>query len=134
MRSHIQKILTTAFLLHGFCVSSMADNWHKGFVVSRVFSYASSVVASIAPTDSIVSYTYIKYRISTDRRNFTLLAVPTMYAIAHSGERKHVGETYDKVEISKEEITKATRLLQQSTIPHNRKAMPVLVKYLTPDI
>lgn len=134
MRSHIQKILTTAFLLHGFCVSSMADNWHKGFVVSRVFSYASSVVASIAPTDSIVSYTYIKYRISTDRRNFTLLAVPTMYAIAHSGERKHVGETYDKVEISKEEITKATRLLQQSTIPHNRKTMPVLVKYLTPDI
>ena len=116
------------------CTLCMADDWHKNYVMSRVFSYASGVKASTANADSVTSHTYIKYRISTDRRNFTLLAVPTMYAVAHSGERKHIGEAYDKIEIDKDEIAKVTRLLQRSTIPHNRKTMPILVKYLTPDI
>ena len=127
------RTLATLLSLHCSCTPSMAGDWHKDYVMSRMFSYASGVKANMAATDS-TSHTYIKYRISTDRRNFTLLAVPTMYAVAHSGERRHVGEAYDKVSLGDREIAKVTRLLQRSTIPHNSKTMPILVKYLTPDI
>ena len=40
------------------------------------------------------------------------------------GERHHVGEAYDRIEMQKDRIVKVTRVLQRSTVPHNRKTLP----------
>ena len=98
--------------------------------MKRVFGYAARVdTIGMKPRES---YAYQKYDIRVNRRNAILLTIPTMFAIANTGDREHVGETYDRVVASRPGDFHATRLLERTTIPHNSKTMPTLLKYLTP--
>lgn len=97
----------------------------------RVFRYAAEVDTmrdSLQPP----TYTYQKYHLRTLRRNAVLMAVPSMYAVAHGGAREYVGEAYDRVEMTGLYDFKATRLLERTTVPHGRRTMPTLLRYLTP--
>ena len=130
------SITTTAIIaivlaMHGLHLHGTTADSHRQAVLNSVFSYPQTVDTTIADT---ASYSYLKFRLSTDRRNFILLAVPTMYAVAHGGERQHVGETYDRLALKQGRIVNVTRLLQRTTIPHNRKTLPTLVRYLTPNV
>lgn len=119
-------------IAHLQAVGITADK-HRSAILNSIFSYPDNIDTTQAHADT-TSCAYIKYRLSTDRRNFILLAVPTMYAVAHGGERRHVGEAYDRVTLKRNRIASVTRVLQRTTIPHNRKTLPTLVKYLTPDL
>lgn len=116
-----------------FNIFAQAADRNKAEMLRRMFNYVTTIDTSHL-VDVQTSYAYTKYSISTDRRNFLLLAVPTMYIVAHGGERNHLGESYDKVTVDEKKIAKVTRMLQRTTIPHNRKTMPVLLKYLTPNV
>ena len=100
--------------------------------MKRVFAYASSVdTTGLQPRES---YAYLKYDIRTNRRNAILLTIPTMFAVANAGDREHVGETYDRVVTRRPGDFHATRMLERSTVPHQTRTMPTLLKYLTPHI
>lgn len=98
----------------------------------RVFGYAATI--DTAGLKARESYAYLKYDIRTNRRNGLLLAIPTMFALANTGDREHVGETYDRVVTTRPGDFTATRLLERNTIPHSTRTMPTLLKYLTPMI
>lgn len=98
----------------------------------RVFDYASTI--DTVGLGARESYAYLKYDIRTNHRNSLLLAIPSMFALANTGDREHVGETYDRVVTTRPGDFSATRLLERNTIPHNTRAMPTLLKYLTPMI
>ncbi len=127
-----QFCVTTAFLMCLLSQAVAADRG-KGAMLKKIFAYPTTIDTTKEKL-SAHSYTYIKYNISTDKRNPILLAVPTMYAVAHSGQRKHITETYDSVCVNTSRIKSAHHILQRSTIPHGRNTMPTLVKYLTPDV
>lgn len=114
-------------------VTSRSGRQEQRRYAKKIFAYPSTIDTSTQEL-STHSYTYIKYNISTNKRNPILLAVPTMYAVAHSGQRRHVSETYDSVCVNTSRIKSAHHILQRSTIPHGRNTMPTLVKYLTPDV
>lgn len=101
-------------------------------MVKQIFGYAATV--DTADMEHKERFAYLKYSLRTNRRNAVLLAVPTMYAVGHGGSREYVGETYDRVEANRFGDMHATRLLERTTIPHKRKTMPTLLKYLTPTI
>lgn len=103
------------------------DTW---FLMRRVFRYAASIDTTAGAERS--TYTYQKYHLHTVRRNAILLAVPTMYAVAHGGAREYVGESYDSVQVRGLYGLHPTRLLERTTIPHGRRTMPTLLRYLTP--
>ena len=127
----IRAIIAFVLALHTFWLHGTTIDNHRQAVLNSVFSYPQTVDTTKADT---TSYSYLKFRLSTDRRNFILLAVPTMYAVAHGGERRHIGETYDRLALKRGRIVNVTRLLQRTTIPHNRKTLPTLVRYLTPNV
>lgn len=99
-------------------------------VLRRVFSYAATV--DTVGWGGTVSYSYMKYGIETRRRNFLLLAVPTMFAVAHSGQRQHVGEGYDRLTVRGDGRLESHRLLERTTVPNRMRTMPTILKYLTP--
>lgn len=101
-------------------------------ILKKMFAYKKSV--DTCNINTATRYAYTKYSLSTDKRNIILLAVPTVFVIGHSGERMYVGETYDKMQTDSCGIVTASRLLERTTIPHNRSTMPTLLNYLTPDI
>lgn len=114
------------------CSLQAKDNNNK-LVMKRIFDYAARHDSTVNGKGR--SYSYVKYNIKTNRRNAILLSVPTMFAIAHGGEREHMGESYDLVEYGNSAGSmKITNILERTTIPHRRKAMPVLLKYIFPHI
>lgn len=100
--------------------------------MKRVFGYAASVDTTGMGKGG--SYAYVKYDIRTNKRNAILLAIPTMFAVAHGGDREYVGETYSRVNNAHPDRFDATRLLERSTVPHEMRTMPTVLKYLTPFI
>lgn len=101
--------------------------------MNRMFRYAS--IVNNKSTDSIGTKTniYLKYRISTDKRNFTLFCVPTMYAIA-KGNRNYFGEIYTTLKYNGNYDYEEQDNIRTGTIPHNRKAFPTLLQYLSPTL
>ena len=101
-------------------------------LLGKVFSYASHIDTTLQ--DSIVKFSYQKFFISTDRRNFTLLAVPTLYTIAHGGARQFAGEEFDRVVYDNNLNSQIEKLSVINTIPHHRRTFTTLMKYLMPKI
>lgn len=99
-------------------------------MVRLISDYGSSMEGAL---DAVHTNMYIRYHFKTDRRNPTLMAIPTMFHIAQ-GQREHAGESYNKVFIKQRGIVEAVSQVSVSTISHNRKAMAVLIKYLMPNI
>ena len=125
-------ILLAALALLPDSQASAATRRYTLHTMKRVFAYAASVdTAGHKPGDS---YAYLKYNLRTNRRNAILLAIPTMFAVANGGDREHVGETYSRVTSTRPGDFRATRLLEHSTVPHQMRTMPTVLKYLTPMI
>lgn len=99
-------------------------------VVRRISDYGASMAGAL---DGVHTNMYIRYSFKTDRRNATLMAIPTMFYISQ-GQREHAGEFYNKIYIKGKSIAEAASQISVSTVRHNRDAMPVLLKYLMPDI
>jgi len=99
-------------------------------MVSRISGYGASMAGAL---DGVHTNVYIRYSATTERRNPTLMAIPTMFYISQ-GQREHAGETYSKVFIRGGSIAEATTQVSVSTLRHNSSAMPMLLKYLMPDI
>ncbi|KGI59812.1 hypothetical protein HMPREF3034_01384 [Prevotella sp. DNF00663] len=99
-------------------------------LLHRVFSFAATVdTTNIKPN---TSYTYTKYSLNVKQRNFILLAVPTMYAVAHGESRKYIGETLEQITSQNIERYSTRNLLDVTTVPHHKKSMSNVLKYLTP--
>lgn len=102
-------------------------------VLSRIFSYASRNASdTLYPQKE--AYAYTKFQMRTNHRNFTLMMVPTMYAVAHGGGRRFMGEYYTKYYKNEKNEPTSHRLLNLSTIPHRRNIMPSVLNYLTPTV
>ena len=119
-------------LLLAVAQSQAASRRYTLQAMKRVFRYASSI--DTFGVGKRQSYAYLKYDIRINRRNAILLAIPTMFAVANGGGREHIGETYDIIDIDNRGEIQARRLLDRSTIPHQSKTMPTLLKYLTPHV
>ena len=101
-------------------------------LLHRVFSYPQNIeIRRVADT---TSYAYIKSSLRVNKRNVFLMAVPTLYAVAHGGRREYVQESFNEVSLLPSGDFTTKKLLSLSTIPHRHVAMPTLMSYLTPNI
>lgn len=125
------RTVILALLVLACCMDTQAaSRRYTLLTMKNVFGYAASVdTAGMEPRDS---YAYTKYNIRTNRRNAILLAIPTMFAVANTGDREHFGEMYSRVTLRRPGDMKVRKLLDRSTIPHQTNTMPTVLKYLTP--
>ena len=76
---------------------------------------------------------YMRYTLNTERRNFTMFLIPTLYAVA-KGDRKYISESYGKMEIENTHSFKTQSQVISNTIPHDRQVSEAFTDYLTPNI
>ena len=100
-------------------------------LLGRMFTYAHRAEPLRADSST---HAYLRFLISTDRRNVLLLAVPTMYGIAHGGARQFAGEAIDRISTDSTKQIHVERVMGVNTIRHGRSALSTLTKYLTPTI
>ncbi len=129
---YLRFIATIILAFVSLVGANAKDRWGTTQVLDQVRNYALSVdTLQNVPT---FFYSYQKSLITTDRRNFTLFVVPTMYSIARDKQRAFVMENYNLCDYSDREHPHAKRLLDVNTIPHKRKVLRPVAKYLSPTV
>lgn len=102
------------------------------FQLQKVYEYAMRQDTVSVAQDSC--YAYTKFYLRIDRKNPTLLLVPSVYSIAHREEREYVGESYDKLFGKATQQIESENIVNITTVPHKRSTFNVMLKYLTPKI
>ena len=69
-----------------------------------------------------------------NKRNLLLMAVPTMYAMAHVGSRRYLEESYNKVTFLPNGKYQIDKILSLSSAGSHRLSFPAMLHYLTPNI
>lgn len=99
-------------------------------VMDRMFSYRRNLAPNInGYTDDF----YLKYSFRTMRRNPTLFFVPSMYSIA-KGKRNYIGENIGRITFRSIDDYDIEQTTLKSTIPNNRKAMNVMMRFIIPNL
>lgn len=109
-----------------------AETYPGTVLLDRIYNYASTV--DTTHFYGFSSYTYTRSRIRVERKNPTLMLVPSVYAIAHSGEREYIGESYNKVAVNPDLKMESQTLLRLTTVPRRHRTLNNLARYLTPRI
>ena len=122
--------LTLIIVLLTAACSLTAQTPVDSALIDRMFSYPKNYEDS---TGSFQSNVYIKHLYQTKQRNFTLWAVPTMYAIAR-GQRSFVSEQYSRLTFHENGQLENLRQVYYTTIPRNRRTMPTLLEFITPQL
>ena len=98
-RVSFYKYLLIAFLLAsplGCKAKVKAPNVaFRDSVLNLVFTYAKRT--DTTGLHGSQSYSYTKMQMHTNKRNATLMLVPSMYAIAHGTGRHFISEYYTKI-------------------------------------
>ena len=111
--------------------TTLSREYIDSLVLERVFNYRHNFTDS--EIQGFTTYVYVKNNYNVWRRNFTLWLIPSMYSIA-DGERYLVAESYNKLHFKDINEYEAKRQVCYSTIRHNRRAMPTVIEFLTPNL
>ena len=99
-------------------------------VMNRVFNFQRNYTQDV---NGFSTNVYMKYIYQTERRNFTLWAIPSMYTIAE-GERAFVSEQYSRFNFRTVGDYDNIQQVYNTTIPRQRHTMPILMAYVTPNL
>ena len=124
----IKTLLT--FLLSGVAFSASATNKKDSLILNRIYNYQETNSSAV---DSLEDKVYAKFRYHVDKRNAVLWLIPSMYVMAKD-PRDYIRESYSKVLFTNAHDYDITSQLLSGTIRRNRKAMPTLLDYMTPNI
>ncbi|MBQ2208572.1 MAG: hypothetical protein II404_01240 [Prevotella sp.] len=111
----------------GFCYTQDVDSTT---ILSRIWNYQRNYTL---PVDGLEQNVYLRLGFGTERRNFTLFLVPTMYVIA-KGDRQYISESYCKVKFHDVNNYELHRQIVCGNIPRQRTAMPALLQSITPNL
>lgn len=100
--------------------------------MQRIFCYAQQV--DTLGRGNHVGYAYTKFQMRTNKRNATLMLVPTMWAVSHGTGRKFISEFYSRMQWDGKGTPSVHRLLGLSTVPHRRNTMTSVLGYMTPNV
>lgn len=70
----------------------------------------------------------------TNHRNALLMLVPKMYVVSRGKEREFMSERFNKITLTGEEGYTSDCVVEITTIPHRKKAMAHMTRYITPTI
>lgn len=83
--------------------------------------------------DTLTTNLYVRYKIHVEKRNPTLLVVPSMYPVAN-GERQFAGESFSELKIYKGKTTKLSVLASKGNIPQNKKVFSIMKTLFVPNV
>lgn len=119
-------------LLSTLCVTipHRAATPNDSLIIQRIFAYSRAADSLAGKQDSI--YMYSRFNYTVRKRNPLLLAVPSMFAIAHSKHRKYFSESLSLLRSEHYPIIDVQNIHSISTLPHKSNTLPQLIEYLVP--
>ena len=99
-------------------------------VLNRVFSYQRNYTRNVS---GFSTNFYCKFVYQVHKRNSGLFLIPHMYTIAH-GKRIFLSEQYGRLHFYDLDDYEHESQVYYTTIPRNRRTMPVLTELMTPSL
>lgn len=127
----LRKLLTIGFIALLSCNKAFAMR-ADSLMLERMFRYAQAIQEK--KTQNYENYNYTRFSLDIKRKNFTLLTIPSMYAVARTGQRTFIDETYNRVTGYGTDTMLTRTMLRGTTIPNKSVTMENVLKYLTPKI
>ena len=122
------RVIMAAIL---FCMSvQLCAKEKDSLILEKIFEYRD---ANLFEFVSLEDNIYTKYRFNVEKRNFTLQLIPTTYVLAE-GPREYIREAYSKTIFTDVHKFDIKSQVLSGTIHKNRRAMPTLVDFMTPNI
>ena len=100
-------------------------------VLHRLFDYKKHIDGDVRGTSTNA---YTRFTLTTEKRNPTLLSVPSLRSIARSSKREFIGESYSRIIFKDIDEYDAFRQVVIGTVPHHRRMLPTLIAYFTPNL
>lgn len=122
--------LLCAFVLVALACMGVRTSQQDSVLLAKIFAYQRNFTVGV---NGFQSNVYIKHLYQTHRRNISLWVIPSTYAIAR-GQRSFVSEQYSRLNFRSVGDYDNRRQVYYTTIPHNRRTMPVLFEFLTPNL
>ena len=111
-------------------VSIVAKEKEDSLILDKIFKYRDD---NISEFQSLEDNIYTKYRFNVEERNFGLWLIPTTYVLAKD-PREYIREAYSKLTFNDVHNFDIKSQVLSGTIRKNRRAMPTLIDYMTPNI
>ena len=124
------KTLLTSILLSMAISVSAGNNRDSLVILNRIYNFQKTYTQAI---DSLEDHVYAKFRYHVDKRNSVLRLIPSMYVLS-KGPKDYIRESYSKVLFRDAHDYDISDQVLSGTIRHNRKALPTLLDYMTPNI
>lgn len=126
--SYTRTMLTGILLCMSFSI--VAKEKEDSLILDKIFKYRDD---NISEFQSLEDNIYTKYRFNVEKRNFGLWLIPTTYVLAKD-PREYIREAYSKVMFNDVHNFDIKSQVLSGTIRKNRRAMPTLIDYMTPNI
>lgn len=123
-------LLCCILILIGVQHSVAASNKKDSLVLDRIYQYHNDHKNDV---NGVEDHVYAKFRFNVEKRNVILWLIPSMYTLCKD-PREYLRESYNKVTFRNAHDYDITNQLLTGTIRKNRRAMPVLLDYATPNI
>ena len=96
MSNHInlRKLLAIGFIALFSCYKAFGMRTDS-LMLERMFRYAKAIQDKQSSINH--NYNYTRFSLDIQRKNFTLLTIPSMYAVARTGQRTFIDETYNRI-------------------------------------
>ena len=125
------RLLILTILLLGMAQAAFSkEQKTKSAILQRIYEYQQLHNPLI---DSVSDNVYAKFRFNVEKRNVSMWFIPSLYVMA-KGPREYIRESYSKVDFKDAHHYDINSQVVAGTIHHNRRAMPTLLDYLTPNI
>ena len=126
----LTRAILTGILLVGAAVCVAAKEKEDSLILDRIYEYRKTHISAFQLLEDNV---YTKYRYNVEKRNFALWLIPTTYVLAKD-PREYIREAYSKVKFTDAYNFDVNSQVLTGTVRKNRRAMPTLVDFMTPNI
>ena len=99
-------------------------------ILERVFAYGTHYANADSGAHRSM---YLRFSMKTDRRNFVLMFIPSMYNVSR-GKRKYIAESFSDVSFKSISDYKVSRRMVSTTIPHDKRVQTAVAKHLVPNL
>lgn len=99
-------------------------------ILERVFAYGTHYANADSGAHRSM---YLRFSMKTDRRNFVLMFIPSMYNVSR-GKRKYIAESFSDVSFKSISNYKVSRRMVSTTIPHDKRVQTAVAKHLVPNL
>lgn len=106
------------------------STYSDSLLLERIFDYSTSYADSVSGAQRTM---YLRFSMKTDRRNFLLTFIPSMYNVSR-GKRKYIAESLSDVSFKSISDYDVNRIKVNTTIRQNQRVQSAVLPHLVPNL